>query len=336
VNLGLYFACSKRDIAPALGIAALCLVLPATLSNDYYLNVLVLVLLYAGLASAWNIVGGYAGQFSLGHTAFFGIGAYTSTLLYLYAGVSPWFGLVAGGLLSAALAALVSLPTFRMRGVFFAMATLAIGETVRIVLIYSRQFTGMPYSLSINYEPDFLKMIFAERSQYALLTGGYLAIVLIVTFLLARSYIGFYLQAIRDNEDAAGAAGIDVRRYKLLAFVLSAFLTSVGGTLMAQYVLYIEPGTVFTTALSVDLPLIAILGGIGTIYGPTVGAVILLPLREMLLEQFGGAGSGAHLLVYGALLTVIVIVMPSGLISSVQFVIERLRVSRPASKNPAR
>lgn len=315
--LNRYFDWRRSDWRWAAALALAVLVLPAVVDNEYYLNLLVLLFLYAGLASAWNIVGGIGGQFSLGHTAFFGVGAYTSTILYNYAGLSPWLGMLAGGVISMALGALIAYPAFRMRGVFFAMATLAFGETVRILLIYSRKFVDLPYGLSIDYAPGLARMIFADRWQYAYLAAAYLTITVIATFALSRSYFGFYLEAIRDNEDAAVAAGIAAPRYKLVALLLSAFLTSVGGTLMAQYILYIEPSTVFSVSFSVDLPLMAILGGIGTIAGPVIGAAIALPLREFLVEALGHAGAGTHLIVYGLMLVVIVVVLPHGLLGGV-------------------
>ncbi|WP_342641752.1 branched-chain amino acid ABC transporter permease [Rhodoligotrophos ferricapiens] len=323
-----YLDWRKADLAWLLALVFIVGLLPLLIGNDYYQNLLVLLFIYAGLASAWNILGGFAGQFSLGHTAFFGVGAYTSTLLYNYLGISPWLGMLAGGLISMLLGLIIAYPAFRMRGVFFAMATLAFGETVRILLIYSRNFIELPYGLSINYEPGFSRMIFADRWEYAYLTGAYLVLVLAVAFLISRSFMGFYLRAIRDNEDAAIASGIPIRAYKLIALLASAFLTSVGGTLMAQYILYIEPSTVFSVAFSVDLPLMAILGGIGTIAGPVIGAAIALPLREILLEMLGNAGSGMHLVVYGLLLVVIVVLLPHGLLGGVRSLSQRLGVGR--------
>jgi branched-chain amino acid transport system permease protein len=231
--------------------------------------------------------------------------------------------MLAGGLISTVVAVAISYSVFRMRGVFFAMATLAVGETIRILLIYSRKFFDLPYSISINFTPGLSNMIFEERSTYALLAGSYLLVCVAVTFALVRSYAGFYLNAIRDNEEAADASGVPIRRYKLIAFMLSAFLTSIGGTMMAQYVLYIEPGTVFSVELAVDLPLMAILGGIGTVIGPFIGAAIVIPLREILVELLGGTLSGAHLVIYGFLLIVIVIVLPHGLMGGLASLKER-------------
>lgn len=320
-----YFMWKRSDLAWAVLLVACTLGLPFVIENDYYLNVFILLFLYAGMASAWNIVGGMAGQFSLGHTAFFGVGSYTSTLLYNYAAVSPWIGMVVGGLISMALAVVIAYPAFRMRGVFFAMATLAFGETVRILLMASRKYTDMPYGLSINYTPGFGNMIFEERSSYALLAGGFLVLVTIVAFLLSRSYIGVYLRAIRDSEEAAVASGIPMRRYKMVALLISAFFTSAGGTLLAQYVLYIEPTSVFNMAFSVDLPLMALLGGIGKVAGPIIGAAIALPLRDLLLEVFGQAAPGLHLVVYGIALIIIVILLPNGLLGAAESIRARFR-----------
>ena len=286
--------------------------LPLVVSDRFYLNLMFLIFLYAGVASAWNLLGGYAGQFSLGHTAFFGIGAYTSTLLYNMTGVSPWVGMLVGVLLSMILAFLISYPAFRLRGVFFAMVTIAMGETVRILLLWARGKFNIPYGLSIDFQPGLANMIFADQRSYAWLAGGFMLMVTAACFLISRSRTGYYLQALRDNEDAAQASGINLRHYKLIAFLLSAGFTSIGGTLMAQYVLYIEPSTVFNIAISVDVALITILGGIGTLLGPLFGAIITLLLQEFLKDWLGQFGAGAHLVVYGSLLVIIVMLLPQG------------------------
>lgn len=320
-----------------LAVLVLVLGLPSLVDNAFYLNLMVLVLIYAGAASAWNILGGMAGQFSLGHTVFFGIGAYTSTLLYGFAGLSPWIGALLGGVISMALALAIAYPIFRLRGVFFAMATLAVSETVRILVIYFRRIFDLPYGLSINYEPSLANMIFEERASYAYLAGGFALLVMAAALLVDRSYVGFYLRAIRDNQEAAEAAGISVRRYKLLALLLSTFLTSLGGTILAQYTLYIEPETVFNVTISINLALMSILGGLGTLLGPLVGAVIALPLQEFLRDWFGSAASGAHLAVYGVLLVVMVVGMPRGIVGGLAAALARRRLrqgERPAEAAP--
>ncbi|MYN13923.1 branched-chain amino acid ABC transporter permease [Pusillimonas sp. TS35] len=302
----------RADAIAAAGLAGAVIAVPLFLDDKFFLNLVFLVFLYAGLASAWNLLGGLAGQFSLGHTAFFGIGAYASTLLYTMAGVSPWFGMCLGVLLSLLLAFLISYPVFRLRGVFFAMATIAMGETVRITLLWARARLDLPYGLSVNFEPAFANMIFADTRGYAWLGGAFMLLSSAICYMLMRTRTGFYLRALRDNEEAAQSVGIDLRRYKLIAFLLSAGLTSIGGTLMAQYVLYIEPATVFSLTISIDVALMSILGGIGTIFGPLIGAVVTLPLQEFLKDWLGPYGAGAHLVVYALILIVIVMVLPEG------------------------
>jgi len=302
----------RSDAAGFAALLLLALGLPWLVEDRFYLNLLFLVMLYGGLASAWNLLGGFAGQFSLGHTAFFGMGAYTSTLLYTFSGVSPWIGMLAGAGLSMLLALLISYPTFRLRGVFFSVATIAVGETTRIMLLWLRRTTDIPYGISIAYEPGWARMIFSEPRSYVWLAACFMLLVCAVCYALSRSRPGFYLRALRDNEDAACAVGIHLRRYKLLALLPSAAFTSVGGTLMAQYVLYIEPSTVFNLAFSVDVALMSILGGVGTLAGPLLGAAMAVPLQEFLRDWLGSAGAGAHLAVYGALLVVIVMLLPQG------------------------
>ncbi|NYT79769.1 branched-chain amino acid ABC transporter permease [Alcaligenaceae bacterium] len=301
-----------EDAVTGIVLFAGVIAIPFIVDDRFYLNLLFLVFLYAGLASAWNLLGGYAGQVSLGHTAFFGIGAYASTLLYNMAGVSPWLGMLAGVVVSLVLAFLISYPVFRLRGVFFAMATIAVGETVRILLLWSRSKIDIPYGLSIDYKPEFANMIFAHPRSYAWLAGAFMLLVICTCYLVTRSRTGFYLKALRDNEEAAQSVGIDLRRYKLFVFLISAGFTSIGGTLMAQYVLYIEPSTVFNMTISIDFALMSILGGIGTILGPVVGAAIAIPLQEFLKDWLGPYGAGAHLVVYAAFLILIVMLLPEG------------------------
>ena len=311
-----WFEIKNKDVLGALILLSVVLIAPLAVHDRFYLNLMFLVFLYAGLSSAWNLLGGYAGQFSLGHTAFVGIGAYTSTLFYNFAGVTPWIGMLAGVVLSLTLAFLISYSVFRLRGVFFAMATVAMGETVRILLLWGRSKADIPYGLSIDYQPSFINMIFSEPRSYAFLAGGFMLLVTLVCYLLTNSRVGYYLRALRDNEEAAQSVGIDLRRYKLIAFLISAGFTSIGGTLMAQYVLYIEPSSVFNMTISIDLALMTIMGGIGTILGPLVGALITIPLQELLKDWLGPFGAGAHLVVYAAILILIVMLLPEGVVGA--------------------
>jgi branched-chain amino acid transport system permease protein len=311
-----WFEIKNKDVIAALILIGVVLIAPHIISDRFYLNLMFLVFLFAGLSSAWNLLGGYAGQFSLGHTAFFGIGAYTSTLFYNFAGLTPWIGMLAGVGISMTLAFLISYSVFRLRGVFFAMATVAMGETVRVLLLWGRSKADIPYGLSIDYKPAFINMIFSEPRSYAMLAGLFMLLVTLVCYLLTNSRVGYYLRALRDNEDAAQSVGIDLRRYKLIAFLISAGFTSIGGTLMAQYVLYIEPSSVFNMTISIDLALMTIMGGIGTILGPLIGALITIPLQEFLKDWLGSFGAGAHLVVYAAILILIVMLLPEGVVGA--------------------
>lgn len=283
--------------------------------NDFYRHVLITGLLYAGLAAAWNIVGGMAGQFSLGHTAFFGLGAYTSTLLFIFGGVSPWVGILAGGVLAAILSAVIGWPAARLRGVFFSMVTLSFGEVIRMLAIYLRRLTSLPYGVSVPFKPGLENLQFYGKLPFVFVAVGYVVMVLAIGAGLASSRFGYRLAALRENEDAAQALGVYVARTKVAAMALSAFLTAVGGSLMIQYIAYIDPDSAFSMAFSVQLPLIVIIGGVGTVWGPVLGAFVVTPLNEFLRAWLSGVAQGLHMFIYGVVLVVVVLVLPNGLIS---------------------
>lgn len=294
-------------------LIAATFLLPYITTNEFYIHVLTTVFVYAGLASSWNILGGYAGQLSLGHTAFFGIGAYTSTLLYVYLGVSPWIGMLAGGLLAVLVSFLTLYPSFRLRGVFFAMVTISIGEVIRILFVYFRNKTTIPYGVTINYEPSFSNMIFDGPTGYFNLSLVYLILIMVISWKIKHSRLGFFLNALKENDDAAQALGVPTSKSKFYALAISAFFTAIGGTIMIQNILYIEPKSVFASTISTELALISIIGGIGTVAGPVIGAVIIIPLGELLRALFSSSIQGLHLVIYGVLLMVVVLKNPNGI-----------------------
>src|SRR5262245_35929036 len=232
----------------------------------YFLEILISVMLFAYLGSAWNILGGYAGQFSFGHAAFFGIGAYTSTLLFLRAGVSPWLGMLAGGCLAAAFGLGAGYLSFRygLRGPYFSLVTLAFAEMLRVVAVNTKA-VGSSLGLVIpSREAAPLHFIFTGKLAYyyviLVMTVGAVGI----TGRVAASKLGYALQAIRENEEAAEAAGVDARAMKLRAMALSSFMTALGGTFYAQYFAYIDPTITFGPSVSIQGLLQAIVGGAGT------------------------------------------------------------------------
>ncbi|NDH51416.1 MAG: branched-chain amino acid ABC transporter permease [Betaproteobacteria bacterium] len=304
----------RRALLHYLGAMALVF-LPCVLLIDdaHWLNIIAVTYLMGGLAAAWNIIGGFAGQFSLGHGVFFGIGAYVCAKLYLVFGFSPWATMVPAALFAALVAVLISWPTFRLRGPFFAIATLAFNEVAFVIANHFDSITGGPRGLQIPFKAGFSNMIFRERWQYALLMFGFAALVIGVSVVLRRSRLGYYLLAVREDEDSARASGINVLAVKLKGMALSAALTSLGGTLFAMYLRYIDPPTLFTLQdVGVKFALLSLIGGIGTIGGPMLGAALIIPFENFLRAELANALPGLNLAILGLLMVLAALFMKRG------------------------
>jgi branched-chain amino acid transport system permease protein len=298
-------------------------------NNPYWVNVLAYTYLFAALAAAWNIIGGFGGQFSLGHGVFFAIGAYTVARLYLDLGVTPWLGIFPAAAFATVVALLISWPTFRLRGPFFAIATMAINEACFALANYTDAITGGPRGILIPFRAGLTNMIFVERWKYALLMFGFMVVVVLITVWLRRARLGHYLMAIRADEDAAGAAGINVLKAKLQGMALSAFLTGIGGGLFAMYVRVLDPPTLFTLPdIGVKFALISLIGGIGTIIGPVIGALLVVPLENYLRSSIGGDIPGGHLIVLGAILVAAALFLKRGIVGAVVSGVRRYRRGR--------
>jgi branched-chain amino acid transport system permease protein len=299
-------------LAAAAGLAPLVL-------SPYLVHLLVLMLFFAFLGVAWNLLGGYAGQFSFGHAAFFGIGAYTSTLLLVRLGLSPWLGLLAGGLLAAAFGCFAGYLSFRygLRGPYFALVTLAFAEMLRLVAL-NWMAVGGPMGILIPLPragEALWRLQFQDKLPYYYLMLALLAVALGVTRAVERARLGHVLAAIRENEDAAEASGVDTLTAKLQAMALSAFLTALGGTFYAQYFSFIDPTLGFGPAVSVEILLRPIVGGPGTLFGPVLGSLVLTPLSE-LTRSFIRGRAGVDVMVYGAVLVVVITFLPGGLVGA--------------------
>jgi branched-chain amino acid transport system permease protein len=299
----------------AAGVVVLA-ALPAfpAVFGSYAVTLLTLIFFYAFLGQAWNIVGGYAGQLSVGHAAFLGIGAYTAALLSVDKGLTPWIGMFVGGALAAALGVVVGFLGFRfgLRGFYFVLLTVAFAEICRIVASNTDAIGGaLGYYITFTGNPR--QFQFQDTRVYYYVA---LAMMLAATALVAwleRHRVGVYLAAIREDEGACEALGVDTFRYKMLAMVLSSFLTGVGGTFYAFYLFSLQPSTVFGIPLSVEIIIRPIVGGAGTVLGPIAGSFILSPLAELARHYFAQSGwHGAHLIVYGALLIGVVLFLPEG------------------------
>lgn len=302
----------------------------ALLSGDlFWVNILIYTYLFAALAAAWNIIGGFGGQFSLGHGVFFAIGAYMTARLYLSFGISPWLGMIPGALLCATLGPLVFWPTFRLKGSFFAIATLAFNEVGLVFANYLERVTGGPRGLQIPFREGFGNMIFGDQRVWALVMFGFMAICVAITVQLMRSRLGYYLLAVREDEDAAHAAGIRVTRVKLLGTALSAALASIGGSLFCMYVRTIDPPTVFSLAdIGVKFALLALIGGIGTISGPVLGAFLIIPAESWLRAVLGGGLPGLHLVVLGFVMLLAALFMRHGIAGAIERSWRRWRSAR--------
>lgn len=309
---------APRRLPVAAALLLVALALPLLLdARGYPIRVLTFALLFAAMGQAWNIVGGLANQMSLGHAAFFGIGAYTSTLLLLRAGVSPWIGMVAGAGLAAVAAVFLSVPTLKLKGHYFALATLAFGEVARVVAGAWEHFTGGPQGISVPFSPDSLAAFqFKSTRPYYYVMLAALVLVSLVFLAVSRGKLGYRLRAIRANQDAAEVVGIGTFRAKLTASVISATLTAALGTCYAQFNYFFDPDTVFgLTPISVRMALIAIVGGSGTVWGPIIGAAFLIPAEEATNYYFGAEMAGISQLAYGVLLILVILIEPRGLVA---------------------
>ncbi|WP_441235411.1 branched-chain amino acid ABC transporter permease [Bradyrhizobium sp. 930_D9_N1_4] len=296
-------------------VAALAIAYPLLLSSPFQQRLGALVLLYAIAASAWNIVGGYAGQVSVGHVVFFGCGAYAAMGSYAKFGLSPLFGIPGGIVLAVGLAAIIGVPTLRLSGHYFSMATIAVAETVRLI-VTNTEWLGAAVGLSGPTVPrNVFDLSFLSSLPYYYLFLFVLVITLVITWWMTNSRMGFYLRAIKDSERAARSLGAPAARTKLYAYMLSAALTSVAGALYAMMFGFVDPESGLGILISVKILIMAALGGAGLLFGPLVGAAILVPLEEISNSWLGGKGAGLTFVLYGAIIVLIARFQPGGLLS---------------------
>ena len=302
--------------APWVGLlAAIALLLPLAISSPFAIDVFIRVLLFAFIGVAWNLMGGYAKQLSLGHAAYFGLGAYTSTILLIRFGISPWIGIVAGGMV----AMLASLPIgalcFRLRGPYFAIATIATAQVLMLLFLKFRDFAwGAEGTTLPNLGDAPLMMQFDSKVAYYYFALALLALGLAITWCIERSWMGYYLVAVGEDEDAAEAIGVDTLRIKRQIYLISAFLTALAGTFYVQYIYFIDPNVAFSFNISVEAALVSIVGGIGTLWGPVIGTVLLEATSALLQSWLGSGHGGVQLTVYSLILMAVILWRPAGLI----------------------
>ena len=299
----------ERGFLSIMILLAILIILPLVLKNQYILHLIILVMMWAALGVSWNLLGGYTGQVSFGHAAFFGVGAYTACLLHTKLGVSLWAGFFFAGVAGALISIPVGAICLRLRGPYFALSVLALAEILRLITLHWKSFTEGAVGILLV-----IPVMETKIEYYYLILALGILIMLTTAYILKRR-MGFYFVAIREDEDAAEALGIFTTRYKLFSLIISAFFTGMLGSFFANYTQFIDPYIVFAIGeVSIAMVLVVVLGGIGTFWGPAIGALVVV----LLSEGFRSFFSQASLLVYGALIIIVILFLPRGIAGSIK------------------
>ncbi len=308
-------------IVSILAIIGFLMLYPWIFTTPFPRHVMIILLMYIVLGQAWNILAGYSGQLSLGNQIFFTLGAYTSTMLVVRLGIPPWIGIIPGIVISSIAAISIGILCFNLKGHYFAIATIGLSEIIYIVFL-NWEFVNSSYGFQIPFKKGSLYyMMWADKAPYYYFIFVMAILVTAFVWKMERSTLGTYLRAIKEDEERAKSLGIDSRKYKLLAFVISAVITTISGTFYAQYILYIDPDSLLNLDFALLIIILPIVGGMGTVWGPVLGACLLVPLAEYMRTAFGGGGRGIHLLIYGFIIIMIAVYEPRGLIG----IMKRLR-----------
>ena len=315
-------------------LIVLMALLPLLSKDEYYRHILVMTYYSACLASSWNLVGGFMGQITFAHMAYFGIGAYSVTILSVTHGVSPWIGAVVGMLLSAAACFLISYPTLKIRGPFFVLITIAFLNICRILAVYFRGLTKGSMGISTPFKPSFANFVFRSKLAYVYISLILLVIVLAINYYLLNSKLGYRIVALRENRDAAQAIGVNPTWPRIIVACISAALAGLTGVVYARYSLFLDPDIAFSMDTNTRIILMAIIGGTGSLWGPVLGAALLVPSAEILRAALSKR-AGLDQLIYGIILIVLILLQPEGLLGGLQKIRDRVHVwsmSKNASK----
>lgn len=307
---------AKTGTELALMVAVLGLVatLPFYVGSDFNLRTATLVCLLATMSLGWNLLGGYANQVSLGHAVFFAIGAYTTGLLEIDHRITPWLGIPIGMLMAVGLSVVIGIPTFRLAGHYFALATLALLQIGAILFTYFRNLTGGALGLTLPLFGDRPQMLsFRYPIWYYYLAAAMLVAALAIARFVLHSRLGYQLRAIRENPLAAQLAGVGLLRAKLTALAISAAVVAAGGGFYMQFIQFIDPDSAFSFQISINMALFAIIGGVGTWWGPALGALLLVPLNQYTSLVLTGRLAPIGPLFYGVLLLAVILLRPRGL-----------------------
>jgi len=298
-------------------ILILLFLFPVINPSPFYLHLLITIFMFAVMSQSWNVISGLSGQISLGHGAFFGIGAYAVAFFYMEYSITPWIGMFIGVVFSGLIAIIIGIPMLRLSGHYFAIATLLIGIGFQVAfqrwdLIGAASGLWIPLTEGNSW---WAMQFHKSKIPYYYIFLVFFIITFFLVWVLDRSKIGFRLRAVRDDYQAASSLGINISRYKIIAFAISAMIMAPMGSLFAQYILIVDPDRVFNFDISIMVLLITVLGGVGNIWGPLIGTIILIPIAEYSRIWFGGTGGAVDLMIYGIILMLICVFKPAGLIS---------------------
>jgi len=317
-----------RRFAPTLGVMALLATVPLITSSNVMLNFLVVALLIALVGQGWNLLGGYSGQYSFGHAAFFGTGAYVTAVLQVRYGINAWLGFCIGIAVGALVGALIGALSFRsgLKGAYFALVTLAFAEVLRIVAsVAPVTGAGVGTLIKLDLRPEAFQ--FQSRAPFYWIVLGLVGVSMMLMRVIEGSRFGAYLVAVRENEDAAEALGVNTTIVKLGAMTISAAITAAGGCFYAQYFLFVDAGIAYGPWISIEALLAPIIGGVGTVFGPLLGALVIKTLGELAKLATGDA-PGLDLVIYGCVLILVVAVAPRGIAGILFDLRQRVLASR--------
>lgn len=303
-----------RRLVFLVAVAALLVAYPRLFVSGFAQNVGVNALTFAVAATGWNLLGGFTGQVSFGHAMFFGTGMYTTAVFVMH-GVSPWISMLPAAAIAATLGLLIGLPCFRLRGHYFSIATIAVGVML-LTVVTDRTWLGGPEGLTLPIKDETLwnlQLSLRDLTEYYYVILGMFAVVTALSFLFVRGRAGRYVRAIRDDDRAAAAVGVPVRRYKLLAVALSGAITALAGSFQVMHALFVDPPSALDLSLSIQIALIAVFGGAGSLWGPLLGGWSIIFVQSYSSVHWQSPGRPVDLLIYGALITIVAVVEPGGL-----------------------
>ena len=302
---------------------------PLIFNNGYMLQFVINMFLFAYLAVSWNILGGYAGQLALGNGVYLGIGAYVSTVLFIYNGISPWIGMLIGALIAGILSLLLGSITFRLSGTYYALATVAMLHVIRMIFLSNNTILGYRTNGALGLQvpwkgESFWNMQFLDKTWYYYIIFVFLVVALLVSNYINKSKTGYYLAAISTNPEAASSLGVNVKGMKQRAGFISAFLTAIGGSFYAQVILIVDPARLLGYDISIQILVYAIIGGRETLWGPAIAAFLLSPLSDYLRGALGSSMAGLSIVIYAIIMMLIVFFMPAGLWGKVELLIDKV------------